>query len=81
MSENLENKAARGSISQIILKALDSRDKYGYEIIKDIEIISNGKLILKQPSLYSCLRRMEEQNLITSYWQDSDIGGKRHYYS
>lgn len=81
MSENFENKAARGSISQIILKALSSRDKYGYEIIKDVENITNGKLILKQPSLYSCLRRMEEQDLITSYWQDSDIGGKRHYYS
>ena len=24
---------------------------------------------------------MEEQNLISSYWRDSDIGGRRHYYS
>ena len=24
---------------------------------------------------------MEEQDLIKSYWQDSEIGGKRHYYS
>lgn len=81
MSDNFENKAARGSISQIILKALNSGDKYGYEIIKDIEILTDGKLILKQPSLYSSLRRMEEQDLISSYWKDSDIGGKRHYYS
>lgn len=81
MSENLENKATRGSISQIILKALSSGDKYGYEICKDIERLTNGRLILKQPSLYSCLRRMEEQNLITSYWKDSALGGRRHYYS
>lgn len=81
MSDNIENKAARGSISQIILTALSDGNKYGYEICKDIEKISNGKLILKQPSLYSSLRRMEEQGLINSYWQDSDLGGKRHYYS
>lgn len=81
MLENLENKAARGSISQIILTALSNGSKYGYEICKDIEKITAGKLILKQPSLYSCLRRMEEQGLIVSYWQDSDLGGKRHYYS
>ncbi|MBQ3214077.1 MAG: helix-turn-helix transcriptional regulator [Clostridia bacterium] len=81
MSENLNNKATRGSISQIILTALSSGSKYGYEICKDIEKITNGKLILKQPSLYSSLRRMEEQNLITSYWEDSSLGGKRHYYS
>jgi len=80
MSE-FENKATRGSISQIILKALTSGNKYGYEICKEIERLTNGKLILKQPSLYSSLRRMEEQNLISSYWEDSNLGGKRHYYS
>ncbi len=81
MSEISENKATRGSIAKIILTALQNGDKYGYEICKEIERLSNGTLILKQPSLYSSLRRMEEQNLISSYWQDSDIGGKRHYYS
>lgn len=78
---NSNNKAARGSISQILLSALLSGDKYGYEICKDIEQRTNGKLVLKQPSLYSSLRRMEEQELIKSYWGDSDIGGRRHYYS
>lgn len=77
----LDNKAPRGSIAKIILKALSTGDKYGYEICKDIEKITKGKLVLKQPSLYSCLRRMEEQGLINSYWEDSDFGGRRHYYS
>ena len=81
MSDFSDNKASRGSIAQIIITALSSGDKYGYEICKEIERLSNGVLILKQPSLYSSLRRMEEQDLISSYWQDSDIGGKRHYYS
>lgn len=81
MSKISENKASRGSIAEIILTALQNGDKYGYEICKEIERLSNGSLILKQPSLYSSLRRMEEQNLISSYWQDSNIGGKRHYYS
>ena len=80
MSVDINNKALRGSISQIILNALLSGDKYGYEICKDIEQKTNGTLILKQPSLYSSLRRMEEQGLISSYWGDSDIGGRRHYY-
>ena len=81
MAEDFNNKALRGSISQILLNALVSGDKYGYEICKDIEQKSNGKLMLKQPSLYSSLRRMEGQGLITSYWADSDLGGRRHYYS
>ncbi len=81
MFENVENKATRGTIAKIILTALADGDKYGYEICKEIERLSNGDIVLKQPSLYSSLRRMEESGFISSYWQDSDIGGKRHYYS
>lgn len=73
--------SGRGSVYNILLKALQTGDKYGYEICKEIEEKSNGAYILKQPSLYSGLKRLEAQNLITSYWRDSDLGGRRHYYS
>ena len=71
----------RGQLTNIILSTLTATDKYGYEIIDTIKESTNGALIVKQPSLYSCLRRMEEQGLISSYWRDSEIGGRRHYYS
>ena len=73
--------ASRGFVNNIILESLLSGDKYGYEIIKIVEEKSNGKIILKQPSLYSSLKRFETKGFITSYWGDSDIGGKRHYYT
>jgi len=72
--------ASRGSVNNIILKTLVNGDKYGYEIIKEVEQYSNGKILLKQPSLYSSLSRFEEKSFVTSYWGDSDIGGRRHYY-
>jgi len=70
----------RGHIDTIILKVLSEGNKYGYEICKDVEEKSGGTYELKQPTLYSCLKRLESQGLISSYWEDSDIGGKRHYY-
>lgn len=73
--------SGRGSVYNIILKALQTGDKYGYEICQEIETKTNGHYILKQPSLYSGLKRLESQKLVTSYWGDSDIGGRRHYYS
>jgi PadR family transcriptional regulator PadR len=72
--------ASRGSVNNIILKTLTSGDKYGYEIIKEVEEYSEGKIQLKQPSLYSSLSRFEEKKFVSSYWGDSDIGGRRHYY-
>lgn len=72
--------SGRGSVYNIIMKALQSGDKYGYEICQEVETQTNGKYILKQPSLYSGLKRLEAQKLVESYWGDSDIGGRRHYY-
>ncbi len=74
------NNVPRGKLSYIILSTLANGDKYGYEIITEIEKLTNGAVIIKQPSLYSSLKRMEDQDLISSYWMDSDIGGRRHYY-
>lgn len=70
----------RGQLSCVILSTLKEQDKYGYEIIDEVLKNSQGKISIKQPSLYSSLKRMEDQSLISSYWRDSDIGGKRHYY-
>ena len=64
----------------IILYQLIDGDKYGYEIIKQIEDVSNGGIVIKQPTLYSVLKKLEQGKFISSYWQDSEIGGKRHYY-
>ena len=73
--------SGRGSVYNILLKALQSGDKYGYEICKEVEEKTNGSYILKQARLYSGLKRLEAQGDITSYWRDSALGGRRHYYS
>lgn len=75
-----KDELARGQLSTVILMTLLERDKYGYEIIDEVLKTTQGKVSIKQPSLYSSLKRMEDQNIISSYWRDSDIGGRRHYY-
>lgn len=76
----IDSDLIRGHIDTIILKVLFEGDKYGYEICNDVAEKSGGSYEIKQPTLYSCLKRLESQGLISSYWVDSDIGGKRHYY-
>jgi len=63
-----------------ILLELNECDKYGFELTKAIETKSNGKIIIKQPTLYTLLKKLEKSKFISSYWEDSEIGGKRHYY-
>lgn len=63
-----------------ILLELTDGVKYGFELIKSIETKSNGKIVVKQPTLYTVLKKLEKSKFISSYWEDSEIGGKRHYY-
>lgn len=63
-----------------ILLELRESDKYGFELTKAIETKSNGKIVIKQPTLYTLLKKLEKSKFISSYWEDSEIGGKRHYY-
>lgn len=87
--EEAENKSAisadliRGHINTIILRTLYERDKYGYEIIEEIEKKSHGQYTLKQPTLYSALKRLETQGYINAYWKTDEVslGGRRKYYT
>lgn len=73
----------RGHINTIILRTLYERDKYGYEIIEEIESKSKGQYSLKQPTLYSALKRLESQGYINAYWKTDEVsqGGRRKYYT
>ena len=69
-------------INTIIMRVLFEGDKYGYEICKEIELRTHGQFKIKQPTLYSTLKRLEAQGFIKSYEDESlTHGGKRRYYS
>jgi DNA-binding PadR family transcriptional regulator len=46
------------------LLSLADGDKHGYAILKDVEELSNGKLILSTGTLYGALNRMLNQEYI-----------------
>ena len=78
--DGISSDLIRGHIDTIILRVLMDEDNYGYEIIKAIRLLSDGQYELKEPSLYTSLKRLEKQGLIESYWGDESQGGRRKYY-
>lgn len=79
-SASISSDLIRGHINTIILRTLYDGDKYGYEIINEIEEKSKGQYTLKQPTLYSALKRLETQDFVTSYWGGVSNGGRRKYF-
>jgi len=71
----------RGHTETIILAHLLVQDSYGYQINKDILEKTNNLYELKEATLYSAFRRLEQEGLIQSYWGDEGSGARRRYYA
>lgn len=71
----------RGHTDAIILARLLKSDSYGYEINKIISTLSAGRFELKEATLYTAFKRLEDQGFIASYWGDSGAGARRRYYT
>ena len=72
---------SRGHADTIVLVRLMLRDSYSYEINKSVTQLSGGKLELKEATLYTAFRRLEEAGLVASYWGGEASGARRRYYA
>lgn len=73
----------RGYNDTMILCILMKGPSYGYEISKQIKLISEEKYVIKETTLYSAFTRMEKNEFIESFVADPGPDGngkKRTYY-
>jgi len=76
----LPRELKKGLIELSILGILSKGRKYGLEIIKELDSLSNGFLKIKEGTLYPALHRMEAKGLIESEWEIIENGIPRKYY-
>lgn len=69
-----------GSMTMLLLKLLEEKDMYGYEMIDTLRKKSNNVFELKAGTLYPLLHGLEEKGLLTAYEQEY-AGKMRKYYS
>ena len=65
----------RGLLEVCVLKAIDSTDSYGYQIIKDISPF----IEISESTLYPILKRLELSKMLTVYSVEHN-GRLRKYY-
>lgn len=70
----------RGFTNYIVLSILTKFDSYGYEMTKIIESVSEQNIQLTEAALYTALKRLSIEGLITSYSGRNKKGMKRRYY-
>lgn len=69
----------KGSTDFLILRLLNERAMYGYEISQLLDRRSAGYFEMKEGLLYPALHRMQQNGWLTSEWKSVD-GRRRKYY-
>lgn len=70
----------KGNTKMLIISIIDSGNKYGYEIIKELEARSYGAFVLKEGTLYPILHDLEREELIISSTYQMENNRIRKYY-
>lgn len=70
-----------GSTTMLILKLLEDKDMYGYQMIEELSKRSDDTFSLKAGTLYPLLHNLEEQGIVTSYDENADSARVRKYYN
>ena len=66
-----------GSTTLLVLSLLASGDKYGYEMIAELDARSDHTFTLKEGTLYPILHGLEKEGAVKSYTKEADTGRTR----
>jgi DNA-binding PadR family transcriptional regulator len=63
----------------LILLSLSEHPRHGYSILKDVEEVSAGRVVLSTGTLYGALRRLLEDGWIERFAEDDTTRGRQAY--
>jgi len=79
IKEMQSNELIKGTLSTIILTLLNEQGRmYGYEITKAVKDRTDGKILLKEGSLYPALHRLLAEGLVKT--EEEMIGRRMRIY-
>ncbi len=72
---SLMTELRRGTLTLAVLSQLQE-PQYGYSLVRSLE---EAGIIIEQSTLYPLLRRLEKQELVTSYWDTTESRPRKYY--
>lgn len=81
---SLERELRRGTLELLLLRILAEEPTYGYELLSRLADRTEGRLGIKEGTLYPVLYRLEDAGLVTPEWEqparESGRGAPRKIY-
>lgn len=66
----------KGALELCVLSMLTENDRYGYELTEEI----SREMTVATGTLYLVLKRLKDEDQVSTYLQESDNGPARKYY-
>jgi PadR family transcriptional regulator, regulatory protein PadR len=76
----IERELMRGAGPIAVLKLLQRREMYGYEVVAALTRDTSGVLDMGQSTLYPLLYNLEAKGYIEGVWREAETGRDRRYY-
>lgn len=71
----------KGSLSTIVLSLLKEKGKmYGYQITREVEKITNGKMVITEGALYPTLHKLEAKGLLSIELAKVNNRTRKYYF-
>jgi DNA-binding PadR family transcriptional regulator len=80
MSPDAFTELKKGSAETLVLAVLEDGPRHGYELAREIDRRSSGRLVFHVATLYTTLYRMERNGLIHGRWVEKAGQRRRRFY-
>lgn len=80
MTCGVSREPRKGVVELLILSLLALKgESHGYAIVK--ELLSLGRVVAGESTVYRVLKRLESDGLLVSHWVEAEAGPPRRYYA
>lgn len=77
----IERELMRGAGPTAVLHILSSGERYGYELVEQLSLRTEGVLAMGQSTLYPLLYNLEAKGLVKAEERTAPNGRRRRYYT
>lgn len=72
MEDRFAQQLKKGMLEMLVLKLICEKPAYGYELLSELKLSSQGRFSLKEGTLYPILYRLEDDGMIRSQWSTGE---------
>ncbi len=77
-TRNVISQLRRGTVEYCVLALLRDGERYGFELVRELADVDG--LVTSEGTIYPLLTRLRKDELVTTFWQESESGPPRRYY-